>query len=276
MHDDRHRRERDVDRPVDRLDPLDRGALAAGQHDHLVAGPQQPARQLARVAAVIGRAHDPLHGEADVVEVAVARDLDLLEVTEQRRPVVPRRVLRPLDDVVAVQRRDRDRQRVVDAQLLQNGGELGLDLAEAFLVPFDEVHLVHARDHVLDPELGREVRVTAGLLEHAVAGVDQHDGQVGGRRAGDHVARVADVARGVGDDERALRRGEEAVRDVDRDPLLALGAQAVGEAGEVDLGVGHLVGHQRLGVVEQATDQRRLAVIDAAGGGEAQQRGHQK
>jgi len=41
------------------------------------------------------------------------------------------------------------------------------------------------------------------------------------------------VAGGVGEDERASRRREEAVRDVDRDPLLALGAQAVGDGGEV-------------------------------------------
>ena len=85
------------------------------------------------------------------------------------------------------------------------------------------------------------------------------------------------MAGGVGDDERALRGGEEAVRDVDRDALLALGAQAVGEPREVDLGVGDLVGHQRLGVVEQAADQRRLAVVDRAGGGEPQQvERHQK
>ena len=52
--------------------------------------------------------------------------------------------------------------------------------------------------------------------------------------AGDHVARVADVARRVGEDERAPRGGEEAVGDVDRDALLALGAQAVGEQREVE------------------------------------------
>jgi hypothetical protein len=41
------------------------------------------------------------------------------------------------------------------------------------------------------------------------------------------------VAGRVGDDELALGRGEVAVRDVDRDALLALGAQAVGEQREV-------------------------------------------
>ena len=67
----------------------------------------------------------------------------------------------------------------------------------------------------------------------ALAGVDEDEGEVGGRRAGDHVARVLRVAGRVGDDELALRRGEVAVGDVDGDALLALGAQAVGEQREV-------------------------------------------
>ena len=60
--------------------------------------------------------------------------------------------------------------------------------------------------------------------------------------------------------------GERAVRDVDRDALLALGAQAVGELREV---VRALVGEQRAGVVQQPPDQGRLAVVDGAGGGDA-------
>ena len=78
-----------------------------------------------------------------------------------------------------------------------------------------------------------EEGVPAGLLEHALAGVDQDDRQVGGGGAGDHVAGVLDVPGGVGDDELAPRRGEVAVGDVDGDALLALGAQAVGEQREV-------------------------------------------
>jgi hypothetical protein len=39
----------------------------------------------------------------------------------------------------------------------------------------------------------------------------------------------------VGDDELAVRRGGVAVGDVDGDALLALGPQAVGDEGEVDL-----------------------------------------
>ena len=53
------------------------------------------ARDLARVAAVVvvlvgHRPDHPLHGEAAVVQVPVAGELDRLEVLEQRRPVVPR------------------------------------------------------------------------------------------------------------------------------------------------------------------------------------------
>ena len=75
------------------------------------------------------------------------------------------------------------------------------------------------------------------------------------------------------------RRGvaKRAVGDVDRDALLALGAQAVGEQREVEpvdaalLDVRELVGQHGLGVIEQPADQRGLAVVDAAGGGEPQE-----
>jgi hypothetical protein len=118
--------------------------------------------------------------------------------------------------------------------------------------------------------------VAARLLDHALAGVDEHDGQVGGRGAGDHVARVLDVAGRVGQDELAPRRREVAVGDVDRDALLALGPQAVGQPGQVErpvdpVQVGELVGQDRLRVVQEAPDQRRLAVVDGAGGRQAQQ-----
>ena len=76
-------------------------------------------------------------------------------------------------------------------------------------------------------------------------------------------------------------RGGVAVGDVDGDALLALGPQAVGDEGQVDLvdapaprgGLDRLelVVEELPGVVEQAADQRRLAVVDGADGGEAQE-----
>ena len=99
-----------------------------------------------------------------------------------------------------------------------------------------------------------------------------------------HVARVLLAAGRVGDDELALVGGEEAVGDVDGDALLALGFEAVDEEGEVDvltrgavlLGVAlhgrELILEDQLGLEQQATDQRRLAVVHRAAGDEAQER----
>ena len=87
----------------------------------------------------------------------------------------------------------------------------------------------------------------------------------------------------VGELEAAARRDERAVGDVDRDALLALGAQAVGEEREVDVAVAaaprglldvlELVGEDLLRVVEQPADQRRLAVVDRARRDEPEQLG---
>ena len=255
-----------------------------GQHDHLVARAEHARGDLARVAAVVvqlvrHRARDPLDREARVLEVAVGRHVHVLEVVEQRRALVPGHVLGALDHVVAVQRRDRDEGHVLHVELRRPAREVRADPVEDLLVPVDQVHLVHAHDQVRDAEQRRDERVPARLLEHALARVDEDQREVGGRGARDHVARVLLVARRVGDDELAPRRVEVAVRHVDRDALLALGAQAVGEQREVHVAVAaplrglldvlELVLEDRLGVVQQPADQGRLAVVDRARGGEA-------
>ena len=79
------------------------------------------------------------------------------------------------------------------------------------------------------------------LRQHALARIDQHDGEVGGRGAGRHVARVLLMAGRVGDDELALRRREEAIGDIDGDALLALGLQPVDQQREIDVVAGRAV-----------------------------------
>ena len=91
------------------------------------------------------------------------------------------------------------------------------------------------------------------------------------------------MSRAVGDDELAFLRAEETVGDIDGDALLALGREAIDQQREIDVlalravapAVGfqrrELVVEQQLGVVQQAPDQRALAVVDAAAGDEAQQ-----
>jgi hypothetical protein len=116
-----------------------------------------------------------------------------------------------------------------------------------------------------------------GPAQVQLGDVHQHHGGVAAGGGGDHVACVLLVARRVGDDELARRRGEVAVGHVDGDALFAFGFQAVGEQAQVDrltagarLQVVQLVGQDGAAVVEQPADQRALAVVDAAGGEEAQ------
>jgi hypothetical protein len=90
------------------------------------------------------------------------------------------------------------------------------------------------------------------------------------------------VAGGVGDDELPALGLEVAVGDVDRDALLALRPQAVGEQREVERPVAvapgaglddvlELVVGDLPGVVEQPPDERALAVVDRARRRDAQQ-----
>ena len=164
-----------------------------------------------------------------------------------------------------------------------NAPYCALDLVEALLRVVDEIHLVHGDRDVADPEQPDEIAVPPRLREHALARVEQDHGAVGGRGAGDHVARVLLVPRRVGDDVLAGVGREEAVGDVDRDPLLALGGEPVEEEREVELlalravalrvGLerGQLVLEEHLRLVEQPADQRALAVVDGAARDEAQE-----
>ena len=205
----------------------------------------------------------------------------VLEVVQQRRPAVPIGVRRALHDVVALERASRYERDVVD---IQPGGvvlEIGADLLESALVPVHQVHFVDDQAEVPDAEERGDKGVAAGLFCDAVAGVDQHDREVRGRGAGRHVAGVLHVPGAVGDDELTPGRGEVPVRDVDGDALLALGPEAVGQQCEVralaaaaQRGLLHgvdLVFEHRLGVVEQAPDERGLAVVHTAAGEQAEQ-----
>ena len=253
------------------------------QHDDVVARAPDAARDLAGVAAVVvvlvrHRPDHPLHREAAQLDVPVGGDLDRLEVLEQRRPVVPRHLLGAVDDVVAAQRRDRDHRAGPAARARRGRGR---SRRSAPATSRRGPSCSPRRSTCGTRSMRDDVRVPLRLLDHAEPRVDEDDGDVGGGRAGDHVARVLHVTRRVGELEAAARRDERAVRDVDRDPLLALGAQPVGEQREVDVRVAaaprrlldvlELVDEDLLRVVEQPADQRRLAVVDRAARDETEQ-----
>ena len=260
--------------------------LAGARHDDPVAG-----RDACREATVPAKPRKSAFGrlthctgKRNGCPAASVVDLDRLEMLEQRRAAIPGMLRARRDDVVAVAGRHRDGRRRSRSRAAGELGEVVADVVEALLVEVDEVDLVDRQHDVADAEQRDDEGVAAGLGEDAVAGVDQEHGEVGVRGAGRHVAGVLLVARRVGDDEAALVGGEVAVGDVDGDALLALGVEAVDQQREVDVvaggaeacsesarSVGELVLEQPLGVVEQPADQRRLAVVDAAAGEEAQQ-----
>jgi hypothetical protein len=80
----------------------------------------------------------------------------------------------------------------------------------------------------LDQQFNAAVRIIF-IPEFYFRHVDQNDHRISGRCARHHVACVLFVARRVGDDELAFRRGEIAIRDVDRDALFAFCFQTVGQ-----------------------------------------------
>ena len=203
---------------------------------------------------------------------------------KQRRPAIPGHARASADDVVAVARGDRDRGDGREAELLGEASNRAAIACEAALVEADEVHLVDREHHVADAEQRddeacRRVCVStplrASTRRMARSAVE----------APVAMLRVYCSWPGVSATmKRRCRRRKEAIGDVDGDALLALGLKPVDQKREVDrvaggavlLGIrferGELVLEQQLGIVEQPTDQRRLAVIDAAAGEEAQQR----
>src|SRR5271165_1965887 len=92
------------------------------------------------------------------------------------------------------------------------------------------------------------------------------------------------MARRVRDDEGARERREIAIGDIDGDALLALRLETVDQQGEIDgvlgcteffrvsLQRGELVVENQLLLIEEASDQRGLAVVDRAAGQKAQGR----
>ena len=148
-----------------------------------------------------------------------------------------------------------------------------LDLLEARRVVIDAVHLIDDDRDLMHAEQLQEIAVAAGLLAHALDRVDDQQSRIGLRGAGDHVAQEFGVAGRVDQHHVARGRAETDLAGVDGDALVALGLQrveqerpferhaaALGDGFELlELAVGEISG-----LVQQAADQRRLAMIDMA------------
>ncbi|CAB4931759.1 unannotated protein [freshwater metagenome] len=114
------------------------------------------------------------------------------------------------------------------------------------------------------------------LRTHAASSVDKEDGDIAVGCRHRHVSRVLLMTRSVCDEHATtIREIHVAIGDINRDPLLALGLEPVSEKREVDLShrnrrpaaaslprVFELVERNAVGLGEEASDERGLAVID--------------
>ncbi len=149
------------------------------------------------------------------------------------RSSVPGHVLGPARDVVAADGGDRNGDGLTEAEAQRQLAEIGLDGAEFFLRPVGEIHFVDGKHDAFDANDIENGSVAAGLTLDAVARVDQHDGDIGMRGPGCHVAGILLVAGAIDDHEAACLGVEIAPGDVDGDALLALGDETVEQQAEV-------------------------------------------
>ena len=188
-------------------------------------------------------------------------------------PSIPADPRRALGDAVAVARGNRNHRRRRHAEADQMRGNLVADLLEAIGAEIDAVHLVDDDRDLLDAEQMQQIAVAPGLVAHAFQRVDDQHRGVGLRGAGDHVAQEFGVAGRV-DQHDVARAGAEAdLRGVDGDALVALGLQRIQQERPFERHAApradrlqhfQLAVGQAAGLVQQAADQRRLAVIDMA------------
>jgi hypothetical protein len=281
---DRLAGDRFVEIAVHRHDPLDGARGPGGQHPDRVAWADRAADDPSGEATEVEvRAVHPLHRHPERLLGEVVVDRHRLEEAEQCRAVIPRRVRARHDDVVTLERRQRNERDVVEPDAAGEVAVLVLDRREHLVRVVHQVHLVDRHDHTLDAEQRHQEAVAAGLGEHPFAGIDQDHRDIGGRRARHHVARVLLVARRVGHDELAVLGGEVPIGHVDRDALLALGRQPVEQQREVEIATlradlgrvglerGEVILEHQMRLVQQPADQGALAVVDAAAGDEPQQ-----
>ena len=151
--------------------------------------------------------------------------------------------------------------------------EISALISESRRAEIDPVHLVDDDRDLLDAEQMQQIAVAPGLVAHAFQRVDDQHGAIRLRSAGDHVAQEFGVAGRVDQHHVAGPGAKADLRGVDGDALVALGLQRIEQerpferhaAPRAD-GFQHfqLAVGQAAGLMQQPSDQRRLAVIDMA------------
>ena len=183
----------------DRLDPA---RLMRRQHHDFVARPHDPGRNCAAIAAEIGvRTVDVLDRQSEVDQIQVRCNMHVFQQIHQGCALIPRHGLAFGDHIIALQGGQGQKADIAQLQPGGKGRVVGHDGVKHLLAVADEVHLIDRHNDVLDAEQRGDKTVATGLGQHAMARIDQNNGQVTGRRPGRHIARVLLVAGRVGDNE---------------------------------------------------------------------------
>ena len=136
-----------------------------------------------------------------------------------------------------------------------------------------QIHLVDQDGDLPDAEQVQQIAVAAGLLLHALVGVNQKERGLGVGRAGDHVLEELLVAGSVNNNVLALLGLEPDLGGVDGDVLVALGLEGVHQVGPLEghaaafchgLQLLQLALGQRAGIVKQPAHKGGLAVVNVA------------
>src|SRR5215208_1194843 len=203
-------------------------------------------------------------------------------MVEERVSTVPRHAGTGCRNIVAIQGRDRNAADLAETERAGKRSIVGLDRTKYLLGVVNKIHFVDGQHDPANPKERDDETMPARLSKHALAGIDQNDGEFGGGCPGCHISGVLLMARRIGHDELAPVGGERTVGDIYGNTLLALRIEAIDQKSEIELAAlraqsfrisfqcGKLVFEQHLGFIQKASDERGFSIVDAAAGDETQ------
>ena len=176
------------------------------------------------------RAHNELHRKTKTCILACLDRFPVLEELDQRGPGVPGHIGGALRHVIDSKRTDGDRDHLRNFEAGGCGAHNADDLFEGGMVVPDEIHLVHRDHHGSNAHQSRDGEMSVGLRAHAAVSIHQENRNIAIRGRHRHVAGVLLVAGGVGNKNPAtIGQVHVPVGDVDRDALLTLGFETIGQ-----------------------------------------------
>ena len=263
------------------FDGLHHGTLVARHDRDFIANGNAPGLDTAGYNAALVEFVDRLYRQSQRKVLQGRRGDELIERLQHGRAGMPVNRVGTARYAVAVAGGNRYDRRSDNTEPGEVAGDFLLDVGKACGVIVDAVHLVDDDGDLPHAQEMQQIAVPPCLFADAFGGVDDENGGVGLRRAGDHVAEEFSMAGRV-DQYDVARGGAKAdLAGVDGDALIALGLQRVEQErpfkrhaapGADGLQVFQFAFGQAAGFVQQASDQGGFAVIDMADDDDAHQR----